>query len=548
MAVSQTKKINILPHRSLMPKMGQAGYSVSQAISELVDNSIDARSREPLTVEVNLDRKKCAIQVSDNGLGMDEKSAANSIKLAYSSKKDQLGEYGLGLKTAATSLGKKFRVVTTQKNSDKEYSLQYDEDQWIESGSWNEHDMEIKSGIDKERSGTIVYIEDLRCKIYANLPSNLRKDLATRFAPFIENDELELKVNGKQCVPEPLELKTEYYPENGGKEDFKFPLESENVVHGWRGLLKKGSGRGEYGFRVFRRGRLVMQFAKLGFKPHPEAQQIVGEIHLDHIPVTHNKREFIQESPLYKEIEEEGGIFWNFMTEIVRAARSSARKSVISQGILDKVESQKENIMKAIKQIPDIHEYAFPDLREKVRSEYGKDMADLEVEDRSKREVVTIKHEPESNRENGLIRKPRKVHKRKRYYVTVNGKNFEVFHEFRDLKNDDILKDFVIDEETGIKVITNSSFPGFANSSDHVFYAVWNIAEAIAEIMVEQNDRSYSEVMVLRDKILKRASEITRDIAEIEREKKNAERFKKGYEEAEARIMEIEKRNTSDAF
>lgn len=61
------------------------------------------------------------------------------------------------------------------------------------------------------------------------------------------------------------------------------------------GVDKGYSGnKGEYGFRVFRRGRLIIQYAKIGFNPHPEARQIVGEIHLDHVPVTHNKREFIQ--------------------------------------------------------------------------------------------------------------------------------------------------------------------------------------------------------------------------------------------------------------
>jgi hypothetical protein len=123
-------------------------------------------------------------------------------------------------------------------------------------------------------------------------------------------------------------------------------------------LLKQGSDKGEYGFRVFRRGRLIRQFEKLGFNPHPEARQIVGEIHVDHVPVTHNKREFMQESPLYQEIVTEGNIFWEFMRELVKEARSSVRKTQIDQ---------EDNIMKAIKGIPELKEYAFPDLSEKIR-------------------------------------------------------------------------------------------------------------------------------------------------------------------------------------
>ena len=469
MANIQTKEINILPDRSLMPKIGQTGYSVSQAVSELVDNSIDAREDgKALTVEISLDADKGVLEVSDDGVGMDEQTAANSIKLAHSAKKNKLGEFGLGLKTAATSLGKKFQIITTQKGSDKEYILEYDEEKWLKSGDWTKHEMKIKSGVDKRRSGTTIHIKDLHFSIYPNLPGNIKKDLATRFAPFIENGEVKIRVNTKWCEPEPLSLKTEYHAPDG-KELFRLKLESGNEVWGWRGLLKKGSDKGEYGFRVFRRGRLVIQFAKLGFNPHPEARQITGEIHLDHVPVTHNKREFIQESPLYQEIVNEEGIFWNFMRELVREARTSMRKTQIDQGIIDKLEAQKDSIMKAIKKIPQLREYAFPDLKEKMKIKEGEHegMADLEIEKRDPREVVTIEEEPIPQNENG--RKPKKSHIKKTYFITVNGKRFKVDHSFVDLKTDDVLKDKNVDEETGIHVFTNISFPGFANTKDHVF-------------------------------------------------------------------------------
>ena len=52
----RTKEINILPDRSLMPKIGQTGYSVSQAVAELVDNSIDAAlENKALIVEISFD-------------------------------------------------------------------------------------------------------------------------------------------------------------------------------------------------------------------------------------------------------------------------------------------------------------------------------------------------------------------------------------------------------------------------------------------------------------------------------------------------------------
>lgn len=540
MANIKTKEIDILPDRSLMPKIGQTGYSVLQAISELVDNSIDAREDgKALTVEIFFDSDKGMVEISDNGVGMNEQTAANSMKLAHSAKQNKLGEFGLGLKTAATSLGKNFQIATTQKGNDEEYIMEYDEEKWLKSGDWTKHEMKIKSGVDKRRSGTTIRIKNLHFKHYGNLPGNIRKDLATRFAPFIENGEVKIKVNTKWCEPEALDLKTEYYPDEDGKEPFRLKLESGNEVYGWRGLLKKGSIN-EYGFRVFRRGRLIMQFAKLGFNPHPEARQIVGEIHLDHVPVTHNKREFIEESPLYREIKNEEGIFWKFMKDLVREARTSERKTQIDQGVLDKMEIQKDNIMKAIKKIPQLKEYAFPDLKEKVRAKEGENegLTDLEIEKRDPREIVTIEEEPIPRDEQN--RKSKKNQIRRTYYITVNGKKFKVTHDFVDLKTDEILKDKDVDDETGIHVFTNIAFPGFANTTDHVFYGAWNIAEAIAEVMVDKNKRSPEEIIKIRDLILKSSSELTQELDEVEKEKKAAERLKKEYEEKMAKIKEIE--------
>lgn len=538
-----TKKIEILPDRSLMPKIGQTGYSVSQAIAELIDNSIDARIEgKLLTVQVVIDPHKKIILIVDDGLGMDEITASNSIRLAHSSKRNQLGEFGLGLKTACASLGEKFEIETKQLNSEEEYVLEYDEEEWLKSGDWNNYEMQVKNSTDKQRSGTVIRVSRLRFKIYPNLAGKIREDLASRFAPFIGNGEVQIMVNTKWCEPQPLNLKEDYFPPNG-KESFKLKLESGNEVYGWRGLLKKGSDKGDYGFRVFRRGRLIMQHAKLGFNPHPEARQIVGEIHLDHVPVTHNKREFIQESPLYREIVDEGTIFWDYMRELVREARSSMRKTQIDQGVLDKMEEQKENIMKAIKKLPELKEYAFPEVKDKssIDSNNSEGQTDLEIEKRETREMVSIEEHPIDT--DTRIRKPSKTHLKRTYYITINGKRFKVQHDFVDLKTEDVLKDKTVDPETGIHVFTNISFPAFSNTKDHVFYGAWNIAESIAEIMVEENKRSYDEILHIRDIILKKSAEITRELDQLDKDKKEAESLKKEYEDKIAKIKEIEGTN-----
>jgi hypothetical protein len=199
--------------------------------------------------------------------------------------------------------------------------------------------------------------------------------------------------------------------------------------------------------------------------------------------------------------------------------------------------------MKAIKRIPELKEYGFPDLKEKVRGNENEHdgLTDQEIEQRNSRSIVSCVEEPQIS--NDRSRKPKKTHTKRTYFITVNGKKFKVEHSFVDLKTDHVLKDKSVDEEKGIQVYTNTAFPGFANSKDHIFYATWNIAEAIAEVMVQKNQKSSDEILKIRDLILKKSAEITRELDEVEREKKVADRLRKEYEAKLARIQEIEGKN-----
>jgi len=152
--------------------------------------------------------------------------------------------------------------------------------------------------------------------------------------------------------------------------------------------------------------------------------------------------------------------------------------------------------------------------------------------------MVTVVEEPQTNTPHD--RKPKRTQIKRTYFITVNGKRFKVEHSFADLKTDQVLKDKTVDEEKGIQVFTNIAFPAFANTKDHVFYATWHIAEAIAEVMVERNQKPAEEIATIRDLILKKSSELTRQLDEVEKERKLAETLKKEWEAKMARISELE--------
>lgn len=50
--------LDITPDKSLIRKLGSTGYRTYEALSELVDNSIDARTSGPVSIRVTLDYAK----------------------------------------------------------------------------------------------------------------------------------------------------------------------------------------------------------------------------------------------------------------------------------------------------------------------------------------------------------------------------------------------------------------------------------------------------------------------------------------------------------
>ncbi|MBI2592582.1 MAG: ATP-binding protein [Candidatus Colwellbacteria bacterium] len=293
---STTKYIDISPHRSIMTKISQTGYSIQEALSELIDNSIDARlANEKLSVSVDITPD--LITVMDNGRGMTEEQAAKSIRLGFSEKKAQLGEFGLGLKTSTSFLGKGFTLITSPRNSEEEYVMEYDEDHWLESGDWYKYPFVINRGVDPEKSGTAVIIRRLKVKLSEKLLSNIKEEFGLRFGPFVQNGELELIFNGEVCPP--------FVPKiiDDKKNDFAFEFKG-GKAWGWWGYQLSGLNKSYYGFHNYRRGRLVTTYDKIGLTPNQDIKQIIGDLHIEGIPITHDKKGWLKSSDQYKELEE----------------------------------------------------------------------------------------------------------------------------------------------------------------------------------------------------------------------------------------------------
>lgn len=122
---------------ALIESMRSLGYSFESAIADLIDNSISANANK-IDIFMNpLDNPY--VIIFDNGCGMDEYEIEEAMR--YGSKnpldkrsKNDLGRFGLGLKSASLSQCRKLVVASKKNGNISAYS--WDLDYVINTGSW----------------------------------------------------------------------------------------------------------------------------------------------------------------------------------------------------------------------------------------------------------------------------------------------------------------------------------------------------------------------------------------------------------------------------
>ncbi len=491
------EEIDITPDVSLMPKLGYAGYSAPQAIGELVDNAIDARNDNAL-LKVNINIQGDSISVADNGSGMDKEIASKALVLAFSKKQGKLGEFGLGLKTACLSMGDYFEIITTSLGDSLEYQICFDRKAWeMSDKGWS---VPLRKKETRTESHfTIININKLKI-FYPNLHNYIRADLKKRYAPFIRTGEVEIKVNGKCCEPESFLLIEET------KKEFNISLKSGRSITGWYALLKEGSQKGLYGFHTFRRGRMITTYDKIGFDPHPTLARIIGEIHMDHVPVTHNKREFIKESSEYKEAEVS---LREELKDIVRLARRKANQDTVTPEVKREVDVWKDKIGESLRSEEFKNYTARLKNIEVVADPNGSELKNVEVEKREEKKAET-KPKPELKDEKERV--PRETHLQKKHIIRIKGKNIEFRHSFSPLGVKESWKTYTFETEKGLDIYTNTDFPAYLVTRDKPFYAVIHIAEAISEVLVQAAQEDIANIDELKQLILRKASELKAQI------------------------------------
>lgn len=110
----ESKGHEVIPSASrLIKSLRDLGYDFSQAVADVIDNSIEARATE-VDVEVKIDGENSWVQIADNGKGMKPEELREAMRYGADREynEDDLGRFGLGLKTASMSQCRSLTVAS----------------------------------------------------------------------------------------------------------------------------------------------------------------------------------------------------------------------------------------------------------------------------------------------------------------------------------------------------------------------------------------------------------------------------------------------------
>jgi hypothetical protein len=220
----------------LIKSIAEQGYSLETAIADLMDNSISAGARN-IEILTELDKKPFKLFITDDGCGMTPKELLKNMQFPSASSDNKrlsndLGRFGLGMKTASFSQTRRFTVLSRNKDQKYYSGLTWDVKYLKECGEWrlivndineisillNQYMKLSKSylgEIDGYMPNTIIVWDGLykfdsflsgenkKNALYSEISSNTAEYLSIVFHRFLEreSDKLTVRINNQIIAP-----------------------------------------------------------------------------------------------------------------------------------------------------------------------------------------------------------------------------------------------------------------------------------------------------------------------------------------------------------
>jgi len=201
--------------------MRAVGYSPGAAVADLVDNSFTAGARR-VSVDFEWNGRDSVILIQDDGRGMSGPALGEAMRLGSANPRDarksnDLGRFGMGMKTASFSQCRRLTVLSRREGYAAVYWC-WDLDYVASTDTWRLLRTPGPPGalekLEGAESGTVVAWEDMDRLVGAARADNsddrdrfwkvakeVKDHLAMVFHRFIESGKLKLSVNGNAVEP-----------------------------------------------------------------------------------------------------------------------------------------------------------------------------------------------------------------------------------------------------------------------------------------------------------------------------------------------------------
>lgn len=208
----------------LLSSLRSVGYDPEMAVADIVDNSLSANASK---VSIEFNWQEQIIIISDNGDGMSEQDLLKSMNIGSSDPLasrsiHDLGRFGMGMKMASFSLGKKLTVLAKRSGiiNNASWDLDYvrKEDQWqilVEDNS-SLFIQQLSDRLSEYDNGTVICISNIdkvissdstnEKKKFYKMIDNVKNHLSLVFHRFMESGKISIIVGTPLTPWNPLFL------------------------------------------------------------------------------------------------------------------------------------------------------------------------------------------------------------------------------------------------------------------------------------------------------------------------------------------------------
>ena len=470
--MSSSESYSVIPDIRLLVDIGSANYTVPEAISELIANSMDARF-ENEALEIHVDVEMDSVSIVDNGKGMKANELGEAMRLSAimddvtGNTAERKGMYGLGMKAACSSLGHLWQIVTRPDGDKNQYSLTIDLKSWLKQTNRQAWVIDVVTSPYDEagplkglKHGTSINVSSLRESF--TMATAISEKLSMAYKPHLELGD-KIFVNEEPVFPKQFNLL------DNRQWEIDIPV-GEYRVTGWFGLDSKTHNDGHYGINIYRLGQLVEPWNKDFFRAHLMSSRVVGEVDLPFVNANFHKKGF-----------NKGSAEWKIVVEAMNAYMKPA-----------------------VKASSDMAKNKNDDLRQ-AKAIKGLDMAMgvfnssvLTSDASSKNNDLNLKSSVGESANNADAMDIEGT----MFALNLKGENFTLVSKITELP-DECPWDYIYDKANNeLQAVINSSSRIYQEVNDEEFLGILALSEAVIGFLINERSYKYDDAREVRDRWL----------------------------------------------